>query len=247
MKRASAFIAVILCCLIMSATVFAEDIYIIEDGEDEFVPVETTTAAETTTASPTDNGGINLDTDSLSGYLGSIADKFGESLGSIMDGFDDFNFDFDFGNSMENTTSSGLSGIQAGQYPNANQSGSMTTYPDGQNNQDGQQATDGDETTAPVAQEEIITVIVNGNANNDSWGLSGSTLTLIVFVAAVVILVLVVIIVLVAMTRRSEYNAAVKQKSTLPTVERPSTLAQFIEDDTPKDGKDYSDIAYWNK
>lgn len=247
MKRASAFIAVILCCLIMSATVFAEDIYIIEDGEDEFIPVPTTTAPETTTAAPTDddNGGINLDTDSLGGYLDSIADKFGESLGSIMDGFDDF--DFNFGNNTETTTSSGLSGIQAGQYPNANQSGSMTTYPDNQNNQNGQQAADGDETTAPVAQEEIITVIVNGNTNYDSWGLSGSTLTLIVFIAAVVILVLVVIIVLVAMTRRSEYNAAVKPKSTLPNVERPSTLAQFIEDDTPKDDKDYSNIAYWNK
>ncbi len=251
MKRASAIISVILCCLIMSVTVFAEEIYIIEDGEDEFVPVETTTVqqAETTTASSTNDGGFNLDADSISGYLDSIADKLGGSFDSIMDGFD--GFDFNFGNSTETTTSSGLSSVQPGNYPNANQSGSMTTYPNSQNNgsQNGQQsANDEENTTWAVVEEELPSVlIVGGNTNDSSMALSGSTLTLLVFIAAIIILVLVVVIVLVVMTRRTEFNSSVKQKSTLPSVDRPTTLAQFIEDDIPSDGKDYSDIAYWNK
>lgn len=245
MKRASAIIVAVICCLIMPLTAFADDIYIIEDGEDEFVPAETTTVeqAETTTAS-LQEGGLNIDTDSISDYLSSITDSFSGSIDSIISGFE--GFDFNFGNSTETTTSSQLSGIQAGDYTHANQSGSMTTYPNNSNNmQSGQQE---ESTTAAVVEEELPSVLVVGDNSEDaSWGLSGSTLTMLVFIAAVAILILVVVIVLIIMTRKTEFNSAVKQKSTLPTVERPSTLAQFIEDDIPSDGKDYSDIAYWNK
>ncbi|MBQ8210726.1 MAG: hypothetical protein IJZ35_09105 [Clostridia bacterium] len=243
MKRASALIAVILCCLMMSVTSFAEEIYIIEDGEDEFIPAETTTVEQVETTTSASDGGLNIDTDSIGDYLGSIADKLGGGMDSILSGFEDF--DFDFGNNTETTTSSGLSGIQAGNYPTANKSDSMTTYPNSENNQ---QSVQTEETTAAVEEEELPSVlVVGGSTDDDSRALSGSTLTLFVFIAAIIILVLVVIIVLIILSRRTEFNSSVKQKSTLPSVERPSALAQFIEDDIPSDGKDYSDIAYWNK
>lgn len=240
MKRASALIAVILCCLMMSVSVFAEEIYIIEDGEDDFIPAETTTAAQAETTTAPSDGGLNADIGSIGDYLGSVAEQLGGSLGSILDGFDDF--DFNFGNDTETTTASGLPDVQAGNYPTANKSDTMTTYPDTENGQKEEG------TTSIVVEEELPSVLViNGNTQDDSWALSGSTLTLLVFIVAVIILVLVVIIVLVVMTRKTEYNSAVKQKTTLNSVDRPSTLAQFIEDDTPSDNKDYSDIAYWNK
>lgn len=247
MKRASALIIALLLCLMLPISVFAEEIFIVEDGEDEFIPdVQTTTtepAEKTTVAS--DNG-LNIDTDSIGSYIDGIADKLGSGVNSILGGLEDFDFNFGNSDNTESTTSSGLSGIQVGDYAQANQSSSMTTYPNQANNQQAEQ-TQETTTQTEVVEEELPSVLVVNNAEDGSWALSGSTLTLIVFIAAIVILVLVVVIVLVVMTRKTEFNSAVKNKSTLPSVDRPDTLAQFIEDDIPDDGNNYSDIAYWNK
>lgn len=256
MKRASAIILAVICCLIMPLSAFADDIYIIEDGEDEFIPAETTTVKqeETTTAasSSSSGGGLNLDMGSISDYLGSITDSFGGGIDSIISGFE--GFDFNFGNTAETTTSQ-LSDIKPEDYTQANQAGSMTTYPDNANKPDSPAGTTVIQnvqqtettTTTVIVEEELPSVLIVGAASDDDWGLSGSTLTMLVFILAVIILILVIIIVLVIMTRKTEFNSIVKQKSTLHSVDRPSTLAQFIEDDMPSDGKDYSDIAYWNK
>lgn len=251
MKRTSALIFALLFCLLMPLSVFADDIYIIEDGEDDFIAaVETTTVAETeTTTEANDENVLGIDTDSIGGYINEIADKLGGSVGSVLEGLD--GFDFDFGNDdseqADTTVSTTVSGIQAAEYTQANQASSMTTYPNADNNGQQVQETEGETTTQASVQEELPSVLIINNASDNSSSVSGSTLTILVFVAAVVILVLVVIIVLIVMTRKTEFNSAVKSKSTLPTVERPSALAQFIEDDIPDDGKDYSDIAYWNK
>lgn len=246
MKKATALFTALLFCLTFSFTVFADDIFIIEDGEDEFVPnVQTTTQpAETTTVtSQFDN---LIDSDKFGDYFNSIKDTLGNGLSSIMDGFGSW------GTSGETTTSSSVSSdlpnINGGTYTPSNQSSSMTTVP----SKDSNVNSDNSETTTSavngnIYNEEVPSVLIVNNAQNDSWGISGSTLTLLIFIAAIVILVLVVVIVLIIMTRRTEFDSAVKNRSTLPSVEQPNALAQFFEDDIPDDGNDYSNITYWNE
>lgn len=244
MKKATALFTALLFCLTFSLTVFADDIFIIEDGEDEFVPnVQTTTQpAETTTAnSQFDN---LIDSDKFSGYFDSIKDTLGNGLSSIMDGFGSW------GVTGETTTSSqsssGLPNINAGTYTPSNQSASMTTVPNKENNV----PSDNSEVTTSADRynnEEVPSVLIVNNSQDDSWGISGSTLTLLIFIVAIIILVLVVVIVLVVMTRRTEFDSAVKNRSTLPSVEQPNSLAQFFEDDIPDDGNDYSNITYWDE
>lgn len=245
MKKATALFTALLFCLTFSLTVFADDIFIIEDGEDEFVPnVQTTTQpAETTTVtSQFDN---IIDSDKFGDYFNSIKDTLGNGLSSIMDGFGSW------GTSEETTTSSGssdLPNINGGTYTPSNQSASMTTVPNKDNNVN----SDNSESTTSAVNgnnynEEVPSVLIVNNSENDSWGISGSTLTLLIFIAAIVILVLVVVIVLIVMTRRTEFDSAVKNRSTLPSVEQPNSLAQFFEDDIPDDGNDYSNITYWNE
>lgn len=247
MKRTSAFIMALLLCLAFSFTVFADDIFIIEDGEDEFIAdaqiTTTTQPAETTTAA---SGYENIfDSDKLSGYVDSIKDMFGDGIDSVMDGLDSW------GNQMETTTAVSSTSpsppkVDAGSYTPSNQSSAMTTYASTENTTvaDTEPST---QVSDIQPEDELPSVLIISDTENDSWGISGSTLTLLVFVAAIVILILVVVIVLIIMTRRTEFNSAVKPKSTLPGVEQPDSLAQFIEnDDMPDDGKDYGNITYWD-
>lgn len=246
MKKATAFLLALLFCLTFSFTVFADDIFIVEDGEDEFVPnVQTTTQpAETTTAAS--NYEDIIDSDKFGGYIDSFKDKFGDGIDSLIEGFGSW------GSTQETTTasqssSSSLPSVNGGTYTPSNQSASMTTSPSAQAESTTAQQ---EETTAPAPdsyEEELPSVLVVNNADDDSWGISGSTLTLLIFIAAIIILVLVVVIVLILMTRRTEFDSAVKNRSTLPSVEQPNSLAQFIEDDIPDDGNDYSNITYWDE
>lgn len=244
MKRTSAFILALLFCLTFSFTVFADDIFIIEDGEDAFVAdaqTTTTQPAETTTAA---SGYEDLiDPDKLGSYFDSFKDMFGDGIDSIIDGFDSW------GNQGETTTavssSTTLPRVDAGEYTPVTQYSSMTTLPSGETTtSSGAEQNTGD--TVNKQEEELPSVLVVNDSGDDSWGISGSTLTLIVFIAAIVILVLVVIIVLILMTRRTEFDSAVKNRSTLPGVDKPDSLALFIEaDDDSDDGDDYSNITYW--
>lgn len=244
MKRTAALILSLLIFVLCSFTVFAENIFIIEDGEDEFVAVPQTTTttqpAETTTA------GLNFEDiisgESLGGYFDSFKDMFGDGIDSFMEGLDSWV------NSGEMTTApstTGLQGIDGGQYVPVTQASAMTTHLTEKNTQsaDAEQIT-GEEQN----QEELPSVLIVNQGNDDSWGISGSTLTLLVFIAAVIILILVIVIVLIIMTRKTDFDSAVKNRSTLPDVEQPDSLARFIESDDDKvengDGE-YSNITYW--
>ena len=100
---------------------------------------------------------------------------------------------------------------------------------------------------APAAEPQnggVIRYTVEGAApEREDSALSGSTLTLIVFIAAVLILILVIILVLVILTRRTEFNSSVMNRSTLPNVEKPDN--SFIEDGAGGD-TDLSDIRGWD-
>lgn len=245
MKRTTALVLSLLIFVLCSFTVFAENIFIIEDGEDEFVAVPQTTTttqpAETTTA------GVNfediLNGDSISGYLDSFKEMFGDGIDSFMNGLDSWG---DFGKTTEPETTTGLSGIDGGQYVPVTQASAMTTHLTDKNTQtpDTEKAT-GEE----VYHEELPSVLIVNQGNDDSWGISGSTLTLLVFIAAVVILILVIVIVLIIMTRKTDFDSAVKNRSALPDVDRPDSLAHFIESDDDKvqdDDDNYSNITYWD-
>ncbi len=247
------FIVSLLLCLIFSVTAFAENVFIIEDGEEDFVPDTTTTApatqpAETTTSSQ----GLEdlLNPDSLGGYLDSFKDKLGQGIEGLLGDFDLGSFDFSDKTTApyEDGNTTNPPKINSGAQTPATQSSSMTTFPDRQNdneklvneNQNGS-------SQESLYEEELPSVLVVGGAEDNSWGISGSTLTMLVFVAAIVILALVVVVILVLVTRRTEFDSVVKNKSTLPAVSEPSPLAQFLEnDDIASDGKDYGNIAYWN-
>lgn len=243
MKRTSAFILALLFCLTFSFTVFADDIFIIEDGEDAFVANDQTTTtqpAETTTAAS--NYEDFIDSDKLGSYFDSFKDMFGDGIDSIIDGFSSW------GDSGETTTavssSTTLPSVDAGEYTPVTQYSSMTTLPSGETTAVSDAEQNSGDTI--IQQEELPSVLVVGNGGDDSWGISGSTLTLLVFIAAIVILVLVVVIVLILMTRRTEFDSAIKNRSTLPGVDKPDSLAQFIEgDDFSVDDDDYSNITYW--
>ena len=92
---------------------------------------------------------------------------------------------------------------------------------------------------------EVHTIVIVENANGET-ALSGSALTLIVFIAAIVIIILAAAIVLVIMTKRTEYNSSVMDKSTIPTVAKPRAMTDLLNDNIADDGNDYGNIAYWN-
>ena len=93
------------------------------------------------------------------------------------------------------------------------------------------------QTTAP---QEPYTLIVQDKTEKSA--LSGSTLTLLVFVTAVVVLILVIVLVLVLITRRTEFNSKVQDRTTLPAADKPVNVYRYMNDDIPEDGTDYSDI-----
>lgn len=241
MKRITAVILTLLFCILFSVMSFADDIYIVDDGEDAFVPdIQTTTTApaETTTASSGQ--------DSLFGDLGLIGDYFGDLSGMLGEGLDSLLQGFDQlspnANTAETTTKSSLPMLDGGERPTqSQQSDNMTVESEEPYNGLQQNITE----PAPKEEELPSVLIVNG-ANEKDTGISGSTLTLLVFVAAVVILILVGAIVLVLMTRRTEYNSSVMDKSTLPSVEKPRAMSQFTNDNIDSDGNDYGNITYWN-
>lgn len=266
MKRITAFILSLLFCLIFSITSFADDIYIVEDGEDEFVPniqttipVTTTVPDETTTSLSDSVGSIIGDAGTIDGYFdritGSIEGGIDKIISGIGDGIDQI-FPNDMGalndlvnNSGSPTTNAApttsLPTVNADDKPTQSQNaGEITTITP----QQATEMTTEEQTTSAQAQDvELPSVLIVNNGEDDSALLSGSTLTLLVFIAAIVILVLAVAVVLVLLTRRTEYASSVLNKSTIPSVEKPSALAQFFNDDIKDDRKDYGDIAYWNK
>lgn len=244
MKRITALLAALMLTLLFSLTAFADDIYIVDDGEDVFVPVpETTTAKQeeaTTAPSSGSNGGSLFEgMGSLDEYIDDFSGLLSGGIDSLLSGFEN-----NLGQLMpENTTSSqpttALPGINSGERPT--QSQPLTTVPVKEN----EQATAAENTTAGQKSEVASVLIVNGEKDSED-SLSGSTLTLLVFIAAIVVLILAAAIVLVIMTRRTEYNSAVMDKSTIPSVEKPRAMPQFTNDNIGDDGNDYSNITYWN-
>ncbi len=244
MKRTTAFIISVLLCFAFSVISFADDIYIVDDGEEPFVPdVQVTTTAPAITETTTSSGGSSIigDTGALEGYFNDLKDKLGSSVDSLFEGLDDF--DFNLG--TENTTASG------GQTPPSIDSGEKPTQSTHAQQMIQDAATN---TTKPFEEKttviqgqgnEVHTIVIVENADDDS-ALSGSTLTLIVFIAAIVIIILAGAIVLVIMTKRTEYNSSVMDKSTIPTVEKPKAMTDLLNDNIVDDGNDYGNIAYWN-
>lgn len=242
MKRIVTIIFAILFCLTLPVVCYADNIYIVEDEEDEFVPqvpATTTKPAETTTAK---TESIFGDTEGLDSMLGGFSGMLGDGIDSILSGFEglgDFNFNF---GEEDDTPEEGLQPINPGEAETVRPA--VTTNPDGQA-QNGQ-AVQGENTTKSSQQnEELPSVLIVNQGNTSDDRISGSTLTLLVFVAAIVIIILAGAIVLVIMTKRTEYNSSVRSRSTIPGVEQPSALAQFFEDDIKDDGKDYGNINYW--
>ena len=240
MKRITAIICAALICLMFSVVSFAENIYIIDDAEEEFIPDITTTTqvAETTTSSSAINtesilGGI----ETLSGYFGDFSGALGDGIDSLLSGFEEFDVNMDMNQSASETTT--LPKINSGEKITQSQYAEQLTSEMTEN------VAQQKETTTVKENELPSVLVVNGEKDSNDV-LSGSTLTLLVFVAAIVLLILVAAIVLVMLTRKTEYNSAVLDKSTIPSVDKPSALAQFLEDNISDDGNDYGNIAYWN-
>lgn len=245
MKRIVSIIFAILFCLTLPVMCYAENIYIVEDEEDDFVPqipTTTTKPAETTTAGKTDS--LFGDTEGLDNILGDFSGMLGNGIDSILSGFENgFDFNFDFGNSDEPEQGNNLQPMKPGESETVKPA--VTTSPDSQA-QNGQASAQTEGTTQPSqANAELPSVLIVNQGNTSDDRISGSTLTLLVFVAAIVIIILAGAIVLVIMTKRTEYNSSVRSRSTIPGVEQPGALAQFLEDDIKDDGKDYGNINYW--
>lgn len=245
MKRITAVFLSLLFCLLFSLTAFADDIYIVDDGEDVFVPVtETTTVAaeETTTASSSDSGigSFFEGFGSIDEYLGEFSGILGGGIDSILSGFENNFGQFDTvpTTAAENTTS--LPSIDTGERPT--QSQQLTTIPAATP----AETTASENVTASGQKSEVASVLIVNGETDSQDGISGSTLTLLVFVAAIVVLILAAAIVLVIMTRRTEYHSAVMDKSTIPSVSKPRAMSQFSNDNIGDDGNDYSNITYWN-
>lgn len=242
MKRISSLLLALLLCLACSVMSFAENIYIVDD-DDDFVPPQTTQPATEAPETTTKSSFGLVDPDALGSYFDDFADKIGGGIDSILSGFGQWQL----GNTASQTTT------QLQQIDNDNKL-NIPSYNSGGASAAATQATttaaaEEEATTAPSAQQdrnEVASVLIVNQAENGSAGISGSTLTLVVFISAVIILILVVIIVLVFMTRRTEFNSAVMNKSTIPSVERPDNLAGLMDDDTDSDGVDYGNIAYWD-
>ncbi|MBO5935210.1 MAG: hypothetical protein J6Q94_06940 [Clostridia bacterium] len=243
MKRITAVILALLLCMLFSVVSFADNIYIVDDEEEEFIPDTQTTTTTTAPAETTTQGSIFGDLGDL-GNLGSLGEYFNGFSGMFDGGMDSLLEGFDQllpGQNTETTTQSALPVIDGGERPTQSQMSENLTLPD-EESYTGQQQDD----VQTTKEEELPSVlIVNGTNENDS-GISGSTLTLLVFIAAIVILILVGAIVLVLMTRRTEYNSAVMDKSTIPGVDKPRAMSQFSNDNIGDDGNDYGNITYWN-
>lgn len=254
MKRIPTIVLTVLFCLLFSVMSFAENIYIIDD-DDDFVPQTTTapaatTAEQTTASSDSGFGSLIGDGEALDGYLGDLSDKIGSGLDSVLSGLGDSLNQWDgaqvvIGNGSGESTTVLPSASAGASSSKPSYSVSITAA-----------ATTAPQTTEPTTaaaaenttrkETELASVLVVNQASDGSQGLSGGTLTLVVFIAALVILVLVAIIALVLMTRRTEYNSAVMNKSTIPSVDQPKTLSQFMNDDIGDDGFDYGNITYWD-
>ena len=250
MKRTAAILTAVLLCLILSVSAFAENVYIVDDGEEEFVPdnqTTTTKPAEETT-NPLSGFGNLFDRDAFDGYLDSVADKLGNGINSLLSGFENRFGEQNQnqnGNQNQNQNNSGLPSINMGQAGN-NSTTSVQNAFKALETETAAQAEGQTTAAAAVPNTDLPSVLVVNNAEDKSNGISGSTLTLLVFIAAIVILVLVVAIALIVLTRRTEYNSSVMNKSTIASVPQPDTLSQFLDDDIDDDGNDYGNIAYWN-
>lgn len=246
MKRITTLLFTLLLCVTLSIVSFAENIYIVDD-EDDFVPPQTTQPVtetpETTTTAPSSL----FDTDAIGSYLDDFAEKIGGGIDSVLSGFGQWQI----GNAASQTTTQ-LQQIDDDRslgipsYAAANGSSAATAA---KGEPSTSAAATEEATTVASAQpygNEVASVLIINQAENNSAGISGSTLTLVTFISAVIILILVVIIVLVVMTRRTEFNSAVMNKSTIPSVERPGNLAALMDDDIDGDDMDYGNIAYWD-
>lgn len=246
MKRITAILFAVILILSMPVMSFADDIYIIEDEEENYIPeVPTTTKTEETTTKTAESLFGDVD---LEGAFGDLTGMLGGGLDSILSEFEGAFGDFqigDFGGNKEEENNQ-LQPIQP-ETP-VTVKPVITTSPEKQtekqeNNNSGETATQQPQNHEPEVPSVLI-VNQNGNQNDR---LSGSTLTLLVFIAAIVIIIITGAIVLVIMTKRTEYNSQVKSRSTIPSVEQPDALAQFMDDGIADDGKDYGNITYWNK
>ncbi len=255
MKRITAILIAVILVLSAPVISFADDIYIIEDEEENYIPEVPTTkkSAETTTASGSDSlldGSLLGDID-IEGYFGDLSGMFGDGIDSIVSGFEGAFGDFDLGGLMgeDDGGDEQLQPIQP-ETP-VTVKPAVTTSQDKQNNEKQTENNSGGSTTQQQQnneqKEELPSVLIvnQGGASDDR--ISGSTLTLLVFIAAIVIIIITGAIVLVIMTKRTEYNSQVKSRSTIPSVSQPDALAQFMDDGIIDDGKDYGNITYWNK
>lgn len=252
MKKILALILSALLCLILSVTAFADNVYVVDDGENDYVPdpPATTAPQKETTTSILDGIGSIFDFGSLDGYFGDLAGMLEEGIDSILDGLGGNLGQWQGGNN-DNGGNAEFPTMNPGsyQYPQQGQyqqPQTSTTAPQPETTTQ-ENASEEETTTAPAPQnQEVMSVFVVQEADGSKGELSGSTLTIIVFVAAIVLLVLVVATVLVIMIRKTEFNSAVIHKSTIPSVEQPTALAQFMNDDVSDDGTDYGDIIYWD-
>ncbi len=229
----------LLFCVLFSVVSFADNIYIVDDGEDVFVPdTQTTTTTTTAPAETTTAGSIFGDLGSFSDYFDGFSGLLGDGIDSLIQGFDQL---APGGNSAA-TTQPSLPVLDGGERPTQSQQSDKMTVPSEESHTGQQQNV----TETTTREEELPSVLIVNGANEKDTGISGSTLTLLVFIAAIVILILVGAIVLVLMTRRTEYNSTVMDKSTIPGVEKPRAMSEFTNDNIGNDGNDYGNIAYWN-
>lgn len=238
MKRITAVILTLLFLVLFPVVSFADNIYIVDDVEDAFVPETQTTTTTTAPPETTTAGSLFGDMGSLGDYFDGLSGLLGNGIDSLVQGFDQLMP----GENQAGTTQPSLPVLDGGERPTQSQQSDKMTV---QNEESftGQQQNTAETTTK---NEELPSVlVVNGTSEKDT-GISGSTLTLLVFIAAVVILILVGAIVLVLMTRKTEYNSAVMDKSTIPGVDKPKAMPQFTNDNIANDGTDYGNITYWN-
>lgn len=250
MKRTTSFILAVFLFIAFSVVSFADNIYIVDDEEPVFVPdvQETTTSApETTTAQS--SGGIFGDMGQLEDYFGDFKDFIGGGVESILGGFGDLGDLGDLNIGGEATTSPAPPSIDSGDAPTySNQAGQMVqnTKPSGSQNGGTVAGTTSANEENTTQKSEVHSVLIVQNGKDEKDGLSGSTLTLLVFVAAIVIIILAAAIILVVMTKRTEHNSAVMDKSTIPGIAKPRGMSGMMNDNIGEDGNDYGNIAYWN-
>lgn len=239
MKRTISVFCALILIFVLSFTVGAQDVFIVDEGENEFVPP---TTAPTTEAATTKSLAPVIDGEAFEGYIGQITGALSGGIGSLLEKFGPELEGFNQGGGNNQGGSGGNT-----QLPQINISGGVANTKEATT---AQEATTAPAVTAPqnapVQQKEEVpsVLVVNQGKDSDSY-LSGSTLTLIIFIAAIVLLVLAIVVALIFMTRKTEFNSAVKNNSTLPSVDRPDTRSQFLTDDDLFDSEDYSNINYW--